>query len=595
MNPVMTDPAGNQLEIATGVDSPLTRAVKANDASTVVDLLEDDKERIGDAITLAATCGCDEALLAIPSSPHVDRDAVVRAMTICIRSGGNMSTIQRLMCHDAEAGRLAIGLGVYEGRGDLVKQAIMIADGCFTLQTWQAVSKMSPGIPAPLTIAISNLDNDMLSLLLAVGLDPNVADYHTMTPLMHAAASCRLNAIKTLICYGADPTLEDVAGNTAIFWAIQGAIQTGVNTGCLAYFLANGCRATAKDLMAALKHCHTALVHALLVAGTRIDETPEGEACVIMACQDPTLLEMVLAHKRLSAPLDAAVITAAVSCQTDALDMLLADPRCPGYPTLHDALVNGAKHGHPEIVDMLLAKGVAPSTRVLQETVMGTSASSGGNRDEEQAVVRMLHRLAKDRRESLAVDMTQALNAAIHKGYADVARLLLFWSGVKPTRGMMQKAACRGDDSVCRTLLEAGGSPQDLLSAAIYNVNSTRSCTERIVRLAMSAGATVTPYAFFESLKPRVYPGAVGCMLDIHPGLANARTSDGRTALHVCASMGLWDLCAVLLDHGADPHASVEGYENVTAFHLAIDKTIFEKMVRWVTMRRQKARTLLHP
>ena len=59
----------------------------------------------------------------------------------------------------------------------------------------------------------------MLQVLLHSGADPNVQDIFGITPLIHAAARGRYNAVEMLLQAGARPLMVDSEGKTAIDYA----------------------------------------------------------------------------------------------------------------------------------------------------------------------------------------------------------------------------------------------------------------------------------------------------------------------------------------------------------------------------------------
>lgn len=61
----------------------------------------------------------------------------------------------------------------------------------------------------------------MISVLIRAGVDPDVRNIEGMTPLMAAAESGALEIARLLIENGADPSLEDEAGETAFDIAIR--------------------------------------------------------------------------------------------------------------------------------------------------------------------------------------------------------------------------------------------------------------------------------------------------------------------------------------------------------------------------------------
>jgi ankyrin repeat protein len=224
---------------------------------------------------------------------------------------------------------------------------------------------------------------------------------------------------------------------------------------------------------------------------------------------------------------------------------------------------------HAEVVDLLLAAGARASAANRYGVTPLTIACTTGH----AAIVGRLLRAGAHPRTRLPGGET-ALMTASRTGRSDVVRALLAAgadvNAREETRGQtaLMWAAAEGHADVIRLLVEAGADlrarshgPQPPAGAS--RAHESRPGVNSAVSRDYRRFGRVDEYSPLLFAVRAGHLDAVRALLDLGAGV-NEPAADGTSAVVVAALNAHWELGALLLERGADPDASAQGW---TALH----------------------------
>ena len=291
----------------------------------------------------------------------------------------------------------------------------------------------------PLWCATQNGHQAVVELLLAKGADPNLAKNDGATPLFEAAFNGNEAIVRLLLANGADSNLAKNNGATPLL----GAASNG-HGAVVELLLANGAAPnlvknnSATPLLGAAFNGHEAIVDLLLTSGA-----------------DPNL-----AKNNSPTPL----LGAALNGQEAIVDLLLtngADPNLAKKDNGATPLIGASSSGHEAIVRLLLAKGADPN---LTNKYNGATPLLGSANNGHEAIVELLLANGADPNQTKNDGATPLFKAAFN-GHEAIVELLLA-NGVDPNQTEndgatpLFKAAFNGHEAIVELLLANGADSQ---------------------------------------------------------------------------------------------------------------------------------------
>ena len=226
----------------------------------------------------------------------------------------------------------------------------------------------------PLSLASTNGDAAMIQLFLDAKADPNGALPGGETPLMTAARTGNVDALKVLLVRGADVKAKDEErGQTALMWAAAEGNTAAVNL--LIEFGAD-IHARSKGgftpLLFAVREGKADVVRALLKAGADVNETLKAPAR--QAGTSAMALAAANAHFELAAMLlDAGADPNAAGQGWTALHTVTWI-RFPGYASNDPAPEGSGNMDSIEFVKKIIAKGANPNAKMTRRSNVGLSS-----------------------------------------------------------------------------------------------------------------------------------------------------------------------------------------------------------------------------
>ena len=367
----------------------------------------------------------------------------------------------------------------------------------------------------PLALAARNGNADIIGQLLAAGVDPNdprQAVNTGETPLMHAARSGQIAAVRALVEAGADvDAQEGWNGQSALMWAsAEGHVPV------VEALLAAGADIRARSnsgatpLLFGTRKGSMGAVHALLAAGADVNESrPDGAA--------PLLVAVVNGHE-------------------DLVDLLLAagaDPNAEGGSTR--LTVQGIRAQAMPLQIRKLGYSERESEGIVRGNIFGRPL---------QAAVHVANWHISDQFISVNIDRLRVVRALLDHG-ADVNGRNSMeeprWSGARYRRHMtgataFMLAAKSADVEVLRLLLEYGADP-------------TIDTEDGITPLMAAAGIS---WASNQDRASEAQVLEAVRMLVEELGLdVNAVSDIGETPMHAAAYRGANSVVQYLFDRGA--------------------------------------------
>jgi len=320
----------------------------------------------------------------------------------------------------------------------------------------------------PLFAAIRQADAEMVRLLLAHGADANGRGAMSWTPLMEAARGDRLEIARLLVAAGAELGATDAHGETAA----QVAAMSGASR-------------TARFLMQMGGNTKEILGLLLVTAAEKGDDADVGRLLAEGA-------DLNAQRTYSGGAVDSALSAALAGSHDSTARVLLAagaDPNLGG--TVRTPLAAAAGTGRPELVRLLLEKGVdARSKNLVGRTALMYAAAQGENDAGRAEIVQMLIAAGSDVNARDNQGMT-ALELAVAARNAETAGVLRA-AGAKasPSSDRLPTAVEAGNMSEIDTLLALGA---DLEHEGKQGMTPLMTAAERgradIVGRLLAAGA----------------------------------------------------------------------------------------------------------
>ncbi len=367
----------------------------------------------------------------------------------------------------------------------------------------------------PLALAAKNGNAAIIEQLVAAGVDPNdprQAVNAGETPLMHAARSGRVEAVRALAQAGADlDAQEGWNGQSALMWsAAEGhvpVVEILIAAGADVHARSN---TGATPLLFAARKGSLGAVRTLLAAGADVNETrPDGAA--------PLLAAVVNGHE-------------------DLVDLLLtagADPNTEGGSTR--LTVPGMRARPMPLEIRKLGYSERESEGIVQGNIFGRPL---------QAAVHVANWHISDQFISVNIDRLRVLRALLAHG-ADVNGRNSMeeprWSGARYRRHMtgataFMLAAKSADVEVLRLLLEHGADP---------TINTEDAITPLMAAAGISWASNQDRASEAQVLE------AVRLLVEELDLDVNAVSDVGETPMHAAAYRGANSVVQYLFDRGA--------------------------------------------
>ncbi|XP_032878074.1 ankyrin repeat domain-containing protein 50-like [Amblyraja radiata] len=425
----------------------------------------------------------------------------------------------------------------------------------------------------PLTLSARQGHARLLQRLLDGGADPNQADGRGWTALRwaawggHSAVVCAL-----LAAGGADVEGVDAEGRTAL----RAAAWAGNRDIALA-LLRRGADVNRADrqgrtpLLAAAYMGHAGMARLLIRHGARVDHRDRdglsalalAAHCVPAARGAARLVALLLEHGAPAAQRDhrglSPLLLAAAEGRADVAELLLeaGAPVDEADAQGRSPLQVAASLGRAAAVRTLLVWGAAVDGLDAEgRSVLGLAAAHGS-----EAAVRLLLERGLDPNQRDALGWTP-LHAACAEGYAAACRALLEHGARVKEADLEGKSpallAAQEGHGACVRLLLAQGAPLDARGLDgrpglwLAALGGHAELAAELLGLGASLDgldSSGRPLLYLLALENRV-ESARRLLDGAKPGL-EARDPDGRSALHVCAWLGLRELARLLLERGA--------------------------------------------
>ena len=444
-----------------------------------------------------------------------DREAPLLADAV---KNGDLRGVQALLGRKVDVnarqpdGATALHWAVYRNDAELVGSLIR-AGADINARNKYGVS--------PLALAADQGNPAVLDLLLKAGANPNDPNNFVNsgeTPLMHAARSAKVDAIKSLVRAGADVNAKEKwSGQTALMWAAaQG------DSAMVTELLKLGADLHAKSnegttpFMFAVRKGDLRSVQAMLAAGADVNEKRSGDLAT------PLLVAIINGH-------------------ADLVDLLLdkgADPNAEGGST--QVANTGSKAREVKITFK------TPSFNEQLRDV-GSKGSNGINNSwgrPLQAAVHVANWHVSDILINVYVDRIRIIKSLLAHG-ADVnaqnTNMEPRWEGARYRRRLVGATALllasySADVEVMRLLLEHGADPK---------INTGLNITPLMAAAGIGWAANQDRASEAEVLE------AVKLLVEEQHMDVNFVSDTGETAMHAAAYRGANSVVQYLFDHGA--------------------------------------------
>jgi uncharacterized protein len=226
----------------------------------------------------------------------------------------------------------------------------------------------------PLSLACTNGNAAIVGLLLKAKADANLALPGGESPLMTAARTGKVDALKVLLINGADVKAKDAGhGQTALMWAAAegnvAAVEMLIEFGADLHAVSSG---GFTPLLFAVREGQAGVVKTLLKSGASVEETLQRPAK--QAGTSAMNLAVANAHYELAAfLLDAGADPNAAGQGWTALHTVTWI-RQPGYASNDPAPTGSGNMSSIDFVKKLVAKGANLNARMTKRTKVGLSS-----------------------------------------------------------------------------------------------------------------------------------------------------------------------------------------------------------------------------
>lgn len=437
-------------------------------------------------------------------------------------------------------------------------------------------------------------DLDTARYLIEAGANVNAANHLQVTPLLMAAANGQAELVEALLAAGADANAALTSGETALMSAARAGSVAAVRS-----LLRRGADANAREqtrgqtaLMWAVANRHPGVTQLLLDAGADVHARSEvrtrvynmgGSRSAGSASQGIPLKEVPVGG---STP----ILFAARSGDVESAQLLL-DAGADVHDTMADgntAVVIAAHSGHGSLVRVLLDAGADVNAAPLGYTALHAAVLRGDLRDrgvlnDDPIAGLALVELLLARGADPDIQVTQP--TPVRRWSHDFA-LMDRWSGATAfwlaakflETDMMRALAAAGADT--RLASRDGTTP--LMAAAGLGYRrggGSAFVTDRRDFSAYNPVASAEEGSRIPAAEEQRAHAAVALAIELGGDVA-ATTVAGDTALHGAASHGMDTVVELLVEHGADLHATNERGQTPMAMAVYREGIAGESLVR---------------